>query len=124
MYIPCTCSQVLAYLRELHREKADPASMLYCESDALLMPFTNWTLADLYKTVDFGPTVLNSGEKGERSSTPGTMVFHHAQSMRQTPTARNVVVILRTDLEENYWLVGTLLPATWAKIEQEMDSLV
>lgn len=36
--------QVLAYLRELQREQksgCDPASMLYCDSNALLMPFTN-----------------------------------------------------------------------------------
>jgi hypothetical protein len=119
-----TEAQVMAYLGEMDRDKADPATMLYCDSDALLMPYTNWSRADLYKTVDFGPAVLRAGETGEKRNAPGTMVFHHAQSMRQTPTARNVVVILGKDLEENRWLIGTLLPATWAKIELEMDSLV
>lgn len=119
--------QVLAYLRELRREQksgVDPASMLYCESNALLMPFTNWARADFFKTADFSPAIVRAGEKGpSRSNPPGTMVFHHAQSMRQSATVRNVIVVLGKDHDDNYWLTGTLLPAAWAKIEEEINKM-
>ncbi|OCK91466.1 uncharacterized protein K441DRAFT_208219 [Cenococcum geophilum 1.58] len=119
--------QVLAYLRELRREQksgSDPASMLYCESNALLMPFTNWTRANFFKTADFSPALVRAGETGQsRSNPPGTMVFHHAQSMRQSPTARNVIVVLGKDHDDNYWLTGTLLPPAWAKIEEDLKRM-
>ena len=40
----------------------------------------------------------------------GTIVFHHAQSMRQSLTVRNVIVVLGKDHGDNYWLTGILLP--------------
>jgi hypothetical protein len=119
--------QVLAYLREVQKGAAfgsDPASMLYCDSDALLMPFTNWTRADFFNVADFSHAVVGAGENaGSRSNPPGTIVFHHAQSMRTSPTARNVIVILGKDHAENYWITGTLLPPAWAKIEEELSRM-
>jgi hypothetical protein len=119
--------QVLAYLREVQKGAAfgsDPASMLYCDSDALLMPFTNWTWADFFNVADFSHAVVGAGENaGSRSNPPGTIVFHHAQSMRTSPTARNVIVILGKDHAENYWITGTLLPPAWAKIEEELSRM-
>jgi hypothetical protein len=119
--------QVLAYLRELRREQksvSDPASMLYCESNALLMPFTNWTRADFFKIIDFSPAIVRAGEIGQsRSNPPGTIVFHYAQSMRQSPTVRNVIVVLGKDYDDNYWLTGTLLPPAWAKIEEDLNRI-
>jgi hypothetical protein len=119
--------QVLAYLRELRREQkngGDAATMLYCESDALLMPFTNWTRANFMKTVDFSHAVVRAGNTEQsRSNPPGTMVFHHAQSMRQSTTVRNLIVVLGKDHDDNYWLTGSLLPPTWAKIEEELNRL-
>jgi hypothetical protein len=121
--------QVLASLRELRREQksgidVDPAVMLYCESNALLMPLTNWTRADFFKTADFSSALVRAGETGpSRSNPPGTMVYHHAQSMRQSPTARNVIVVLGKDHADNYWLSGTLLPQTWIKIQEELNSI-
>jgi hypothetical protein len=97
--------QVLAFLRELRRESksgSDPA--LVCgEPDALLMIFTNWTRADFFKTIDFSPAILRAGETGQlRINPPGTMVFHHAQSMRRGPAVRNVMVVLGKDHGDNY----------------------
>jgi hypothetical protein len=115
--------QVLAYLRELRREQADPASMLYCESDTLLMPFTNWTRADFFKTADFSGALVRAGETGQRSNPPGTIVFHHAQSMRENSMARNVIVVLGKDHDGNYWLTGTLLPPAWAKIREDLERM-
>ncbi|KAJ4982702.1 BCL5p [Stagonosporopsis vannaccii] len=120
--------QVLAYLRELCKDQkpaTDPASTLYCDSDALLIPFTNWTRAQFFKTLDFSPAVVCAGETGpSRSNPPGTMIFHHAQSMRPNLTARNVIVVLGKDHNEDYWLTGTLLPSTWAKIKEDIDNML
>ncbi|KAF2501535.1 hypothetical protein BU16DRAFT_599526 [Lophium mytilinum] len=120
-----TEAQVLAFLRELRSTPgSDPALVLCSESDAVLMPFTNWTKADFYKTADFSPALLRAGEAGPlRSNPPGTMVFHHAQSMRQGSTVRNVVVVLGKDHGDNYWLTGILLPQAWAKIEEDISRM-
>jgi hypothetical protein len=120
-----TEAQVLAFLRKLRREPgSDPALVLCGQPDALLMPFTNWTKAAFFKTADFGPAVVCAGETGQlRTNPPGTMVFHHAQSMRQGPTVRNVVVVLGKDHGDNYWLTGILLPQAWAKIEEEISKM-
>lgn len=121
-----TEGQVLAYLRELRREsKADSDPTMVCgESDAVLIPFTNWTRASIFKTADFSPAVVRAGEMGQsRSNPPGTIVFHHAQSMRPGPGVRNVVVLLGKDHGDNYWLTGILLPPAWAKIEEDIKRM-
>ncbi|KAF2730282.1 hypothetical protein EJ04DRAFT_545817 [Polyplosphaeria fusca] len=122
-----TQAQVLAILRKLRQDSksgGDPATLVCGESDALLIPFTNWTRAGFFETADFSPALVRAGETGQsRSNPPGTMVFHHAQSMRENPTARNVVVVLGKDHEDNYWLTGTLLPPAWAKIEEEINGM-
>ncbi|KIW70220.1 hypothetical protein PV04_02512 [Phialophora macrospora] len=121
-----TEAQVLACLRELRRGSnsgSDPA-MVCGESDALLMPFTNWTRAGFFDTADFSPALVRAGEPGQsRTNPPGTMVFHHAQSMRQSTASRNVIVVLGKDHGDNYWLTGILLPAAWAKIEEAIDGI-
>lgn len=121
-----TEGQVLASLRKLRREAksgSDP-TMVCGESDALLIPITNWTRAGIFQAADFKPAVVRTGETAQsRSNPPGTMVYHHAQSMRQSPAVRNVIVVLGKDIGGNYWLTGLLLPAAWAKIELEMQKL-
>jgi hypothetical protein len=95
--------------------------MLYCEPNALLMPFTNWTRAEFFKAIDFHTALVRVGDsERSRLNPPGTMVFHHAQAMRQNPAARNVIVILGKDHGDNYWLTGTLLPPAWRKLEREL----
>jgi hypothetical protein len=117
--------QVLAFLRKLRSEPgSDPALVLCGPSDALLMPFTNWTKAAFFKTADFSPAVVRAGETEQsRTNPPGTLVYHHAQSMRQGPTVRNVVVVLGKDHGDNYWLTGILLLQAWAKIEEAISKM-
>jgi hypothetical protein len=121
-----TEGQVLACLRQLRSEPkltSDPA--IVCgPSDALLVPFTNWTRADFYKMADFSPAVVRAGEIGEsRSNPPGTMIYHHAQGMHQGPMIRNVFVITGKDHGDNYWLTGILTPQTWAVIEKDINNM-
>lgn len=121
-----TEGQVLAFLRELRqlpKTQSDP-SMVCGESDALLLPFTNWARAEIFKAADFGAAVVRAGETGPaRSNPPGMMVYHHASSMRVNAGARNVVVVLGKDHGDNFWLTGLLLPPAWAKIEEEMKKM-
>ncbi|KAK7183504.1 BCL5p [Paraphaeosphaeria sporulosa] len=98
--------------------------MLYCPPDALLMPFTNWSRAESFSTADFSPAVLSAGETSDTRSNPlDTVVFYYAQLMRQGPEVPNVIVILGEDLAGNYWLTGTLLPAAWARTEEELERM-
>jgi len=121
-----TEGQVLACLRELRaqpKKDSDP-SMVCGDSNAVLVPFTNWTRAYVFKTADFSPAVVRAGDVSkERTNPPGTIVFHHAQSMRQGPEVRNVFVVLGKDHQDNVWMTGILLPGTWAKIGEELQRL-
>lgn len=120
-----TEGQVLAFLRELQKDAKGGDPRLLCgESDALLLPFTNWDRADVFRAADFSPAVVRAGEtKPSRVNPPGTIVYHHAHSMRPNGSARNVVVVLGKDHGGNHWLTGILLPSTWAKIEEEIKKL-
>ena len=119
-----TEAQVLACVRELQTKADGDANILCGESNSLLVPFTNWTRAKISKTVDFAPAVVRAGEpESLRINPPGTIVYHHAQSMRVSPGVRNVVVVLGKDHGDNYWLSGTLLPQAWAKIEEELNMI-
>jgi hypothetical protein len=122
-----TASQVLACLRELRKQpKKDSDPSLVCgeSADAVLVPFTNWTRADVFKTADFAPAVVRAGDVTPgRINPPGTIVFHHAGSMSQGPQVRNVFVLLGKDHEDNCWMTAMLLPRTWAKMEEELKAL-
>ena len=117
--------QLLALLRDLRRDYSPggDTTVLCGESNALLMPFTNWTRANVYQAADFSAAVVRAGEGDSRINPAGTMVYHHAGAMRQNPTMRNVVVIHGKDHGDNYWLTGLLLPAAWVKIEEEIQKL-
>jgi hypothetical protein len=116
--------QVLAALNEYQQRAkghADPIELLFGPSDALLMPCSNWSRADLFKAADFSPAILRKGTtEKSRDNPPGTMFFQHGSSMRQTPTARNFIMIVGKDHGGNCWLTGTLLPPAWVTIEQEL----
>lgn len=120
-----TQGQVLSFLHELLKDSktgGDPR-VLCGASDAFLLPFTNWDRANMYETADFSPAVVNPTKTSTRSSPAGTISYHHAHSMIESSASRNVVVVLGKDHGGNYWLTGLLLPATWAKIEEEFLNL-
>jgi hypothetical protein len=117
--------QVLAFLRELC---ADPALVanpaVFCgDANAILVPFTNWTKAEFSKIIDFSPVVVSGNgtdEDERRGSRPGSLTFHHAQSLREHPAIRNVFVIMGKDQGEIYWVTATLHPPTWEVIEKSL----
>ncbi|KFA81220.1 hypothetical protein S40288_07880 [Stachybotrys chartarum IBT 40288] len=118
-----TEAQVLAFLRELRcqaKTESDPA-LLCGESDAVLLPFTNWTRANISKVADFSHAVIRAGETGRsRTNPPGTLVFHHAQSMQSAAGTTNVVVVLGKDHGDNYWLTGLLQPHVWETVDENL----
>ncbi|KAF2441991.1 hypothetical protein P171DRAFT_496720 [Karstenula rhodostoma CBS 690.94] len=122
-----TEAQVLANLRELQKQppgRADPISMICGDPDALLMPYTNWSRADLIHAVDFSAAVIEEGESGfSRINPPGTMVCHHAAAMKQSPMERNFILVLGKDHGGNQWITASLLPPAWAKIKDEMKNM-
>ena len=119
--------QVLAFVRELC---ADPAlvvnPVVFCgDPNTILVPFTNWTKADFTKIIDFSPAVVGGNGTDEdedeaRFKRPGSLTFHHAQSLREHPASRNVFVIMGKDQGENYWVTATLHPPTWGVIEKSL----
>lgn len=117
--------QLLALLREMKKNytPGGDTTILCGESNALLMPFSNWTRADIFRVADFSPAVVRAGEGESRINPPGTMIYQHASSIRPNPIMRNVVIIHGKDHGDNYWLTGILLPAAWAKIEEEVMKL-
>lgn len=119
-----TESQVVAGLRETRNGAMTNSALLCGEPDAVLIPFTNWTKADFFRIADFSPAVLKAGEKEQsRNNPPGTIKIHYASSMRPSPTMRNIILVLGKDHGDNYWLNGTLLPAAWAKIEEDLQRM-
>lgn len=121
-----TEGQVLAFLRYLQEKpkvESDP-SMVCGETDAVLVPCTNWTRARIFQTADFSAAVVRAGEiQSARSNPPGSIVFHHAQSLRSSAAVRNVIVLLGKDHGNNHWLTGILLPSAWARLEEDIKQM-
>ncbi|KAJ4982804.1 BCL5p [Stagonosporopsis vannaccii] len=118
-----TEAQVLACLREQLQAK-DPSRLLYSDANALPVPFTNWTKADLLRAADFHPAVVRAGDgKQPRYNPPGTPIFHHVSAMKQSRTTKLMIVIMGKDHEKNYWLTMTLPPVAWEKVKASLEEL-
>ncbi|KAL0932131.1 BCL5p [Colletotrichum truncatum] len=119
-----TEGQVLAFMEELSKDSKGDPRVLCGDSNALLLPLTNWDRANIFKTADFSSAILTSANVASRSSPPGTITYHHADSMQQNSAARNVVVVLGKDHSDNYWITGVqLTPLTWDKIAEDIARL-
>jgi hypothetical protein len=120
-----TEAQVLAFMRELCYNPslgADP-SHVFGDPNAILVPFTNWTKAEFTKIVDFSPAVVDGKERGGSRANPGppgSLSYHHVQSLRSSPTERNIFVILGKDHGGNYWVMATLHPPAWEVLENSI----
>ncbi|OAL55144.1 hypothetical protein IQ07DRAFT_607592 [Pyrenochaeta sp. DS3sAY3a] len=118
-----TEAQVLAAFRE-QRLAGDPSTLLYSDSDAILVPFTDWTKAELLSTADFSPAVLRAGDVSQtRFNPPGTPTFLHASTRRPAKTRSLMVVVLGKDHGQNYWLTLKLSPLHWVHIETSIEEL-
>lgn len=118
-----TEAQVLASLRE-QQIAGDPSTLLHTDSDAVLLPFTDWTKAKLFSTADFSPAVRHTGDVSQtRSNPPGTPSFFHASSRQPLRSSNLMVVVLGKDHGQNYWLTLTLTPLAWTHVERSLEEL-
>lgn len=122
----CTEGQMAAFLRQLYalpHLQSDP-SIVCGDVNAVLMPFTNWSQAKFFDEINFASVVSRPRDAADVSTNPpGTIVYHHSSSRKQSPTVRNVVVILGKDHGGGYWMTGMLLPGAWVKIEERIKEL-
>nr|POE48972.1 hypothetical protein CFP56_32124 [Quercus suber] len=120
-----TEAQMLAHLSEVRQKlrRKQGTLMLPGPSNAAFILMTNWTRAAMFSAADFSAAVVRPGESGVmRKNPPGTIVYHDMQALGSKPHA-NVFAVLGKDHGGNYWLLGSLRPATWAVIEADMARL-
>lgn len=118
--------QALGFLRSLLQDirAGRNPRLLFGESHAVPIIFNNVVKAELMKAVNFGPAVLRQGDTSETRRNPlGTMVAYHNESLDHSCKDINMFLMLGKDHGENYWLMGTLLPRTWARIEEEIRNI-
>lgn len=115
--------QIRALVRDARASlKTTGRPALYAEKNSMLMPVSNWSKGRFYDVVDFGPAVLDPACGKERRGKPSFFVAFES-SPKKNPTYRNVWNILGKDPKGNYWITGMLSPATWEKMEEELNKL-
>lgn len=117
--------QYLGLLRRVFNDMdagRSPAA-IYGPTNAIPVVVNNVTRVDLIKTVDFGAAVVSQGEATETRKNPvGTMVAYWNERLHREYDGYNILVMLGKDYEQNCWMLGTLLPRTWAKLEEELQT--
>ncbi|KAJ5632282.1 hypothetical protein N7490_008621 [Penicillium lividum] len=84
------------------------------------MAFDKLLTADLIRIVDFSPAVVAEGEATEtRENRLGTMISYYNEAIADSFNEFNLFVLLGQDHRDTYWLLETLLPRAWQKIEEE-----
>lgn len=121
-----TEGQAIGFLKSLLRDiraRRNPR-LLFGDPSAVPIIFNNVVKAELMKVVNFGPAVLRQGEMSQtRRNSLGKMVAYHNQSLDHSCKDINMFGMLGKDDGENYWLMGTLFPRAWAKIEDEIRTI-
>lgn len=131
-----TAPQALAFLRVFRRDilAGKVPRLLFGEPDSLYIFFNNLTKINLSisKDIDFsgaakGPPP-SSGDEPQNDAKPkflGTAVgpVYNRTLDLAMKKGLNVFTILGKDDNQNYWLMGSLQPRAWAKIEEELSGL-
>ena len=121
-----TGPQSLGLLRKIFtvQDAGKTPRTLYGPSNAVPLVINNVLKTNLIKTADFSSAVVSQGEATETRKNPvGTMVNYYNESLHNEYDGYNIFVMLGKDHADNSWLMGTLLPRTWAKIEAELRPL-
>ena len=94
---------------------------LFGESNAVIVAFNNLLKADVMQAADFSPSVLSQGDVSEiRSNALGTMTSYFNGDIDSSFSDLHIFVVLGTDSNENYWILGCVHPRTWQSIEKEL----
>ena len=121
-----TEGQVLSLLHSIFQdiEAGRSPRLLFGEYNSVPIIFNNVIKAELMKKADFSAAILRQGESNNTRKNPlGTMVGYYNESLDGAFDAVNAVLMLGNDHGDNYWLMGSLLPRSWAKIEQALKDL-
>lgn len=121
-----TQSQAVCFLKSVFQDLDAGRSpgLLFGESNATLVAFNNLLKADLMRTVDFSPAVVSQGEVTDTRENPlGSMVFYYNEAIDNSFNEFNLFVVLGQDHRDTYWVLGTLLPRHWKKIEEELGRI-
>jgi hypothetical protein len=121
-----TQPQLRAIMRTVVNESQNgDATLLFGQSNMLLVIVTNWEKAKIMTAADFGAAVLRPGETAAtRRNPPGMMSYFYYFPMKENMMTKNVMVVSGKDHEGNYWLSGTLLPRAWAKVRAELETML
>jgi hypothetical protein len=115
-------AQVLASLRTLQREYQQGTRLpsLFGEANALMLPLTNWTRANLMNCADFSGAIANAKDMMQlEDPSLGKITYHHCELLQNPPMARNLIVVLGKDHSGGYWVTGMFLrPSMWVSIKE------
>jgi hypothetical protein len=116
--------QVRAIVKESRAAYASTGNPpMFGDPTARLVIVTNWHKAKIFEAVDFSPAVVEGVAQSEKGAIrPGRLVYHHASGLKENTQVRHFLNIIGKDLEGNYWIGGTMLPETWQKIKEAMES--
>jgi hypothetical protein len=118
--------QIRGWLRTMKEELQGGGEglLLFGPSDGLPMLVNNLTKAEYMKAANFGAAVLRQGEATESRCNPlGTMVMNYNQPLDRPLAWPNCFYMLGKDHGDNHWLMGSLTPQVWAKLEEDLKSL-
>ncbi|KAJ5892908.1 transcriptional regulator sdnM [Penicillium tannophilum] len=121
-----TQGQAVCFLKSVYQDLDAGRSpgLFFGESNATLVAFNNLLKADLIRAVDFSPAVLSQGEVTETRANPlGSMVFYYNEAIDDSFNEFNLFVVLGQNHRDTYWVLGTLLPQAWKKIEEELGRI-
>lgn len=121
-----TESQVRGWLSAMEEELngGGDGLLLFGPSDAVPMLVNDLTDADYIRVVNFQGAVMRQGEATEsRWNPPGTMVMNYHQPLNKSPVWPNCFYMLGKDHGGNYWLMGSLTPQVWDKLEADLEIL-
>ncbi|KAH6892456.1 hypothetical protein B0T10DRAFT_401348 [Thelonectria olida] len=118
--------QIRGWLKTMREElqAGGEGLLLFGPSDGLPMLVNNLKKADYIKVVNFGEAVVRQGEATESRCNPlGTMVMNYNQPLDRPLGWPNCFYVLGKDHADNYWLMGSMVPRVWDKIEEGLQSL-
>jgi hypothetical protein len=116
--------QVRAIIKESRAAYASTGNPpMFGDPTARLVVVTNWHKAKIFEAVDFSPAVVNEAIPSQKGAIrPGCLAYHHASSLKENMPVRHFLNIIGKDPEGNYWIGGSMLPETWQKFKEAMES--
>ncbi|KAG5981028.1 hypothetical protein E4U55_003380 [Claviceps digitariae] len=114
---------------EIKKSGRDPFQKSEDAGGAVSLDYCNMTWLHLLSAADFGPAVLQCGNKGglgsdsPRYNAPGTMTTAYALDTRTRRPMDAVCHVIGKDCEGHFWMYCQLEPDVWVRLEEELYRL-